>query len=153
MIIAARWPLFGARKMSPLARPFLRVSTWIEGGLNPAIVWKAEPPPLAPSPAVLPPLPAAFASLGLGELATVNATAPWFAPTSGLSVRTVTVSPGLNGRAGMKLAPLPSEWDWRRPVWSPVREPVTRTVPSSTGPAPRKLIWLWGDAAGVPAEG
>ena len=36
-----------------------------------------------------------------------------FAPTSDCPVTlTVTVSPVLNGVLGMKLTPLPSEWDW-----------------------------------------
>ena len=43
---------------------------------------------------------------------------------------TVTVSPGANGVAGMKLPPSPSESATTVPVWAPLTEPVTVIVPN-----------------------
>src|SRR5437870_4445436 len=112
-IIAARWPLLGARKMLPLARPLLRVSTLIDAGVKPLTEWKLEPLAalvpslLLPSPALLPPLVADFLS-SLGKTPTLKRTAPCLAPTSFLLAFTETVSPGLNDLSGKKLAPLPS---------------------------------------------
>ena len=82
-----------------------------------------------------------------------SVTAPLRAPTSGAPARTVTLSPGLNGFVRTKLAPCPSECDLSTPVWAPVFEPVTCTVPSPLGGTPRKLIWVCGEATGVPAVG
>ena len=45
-------------------------------------------------------------------------------------VLTVTVSPGVNGVAGRKLPPSPSESETTVPVWAPLTEPVTLIVPN-----------------------
>jgi len=65
----------------------------------------------------------------------------------------VTVSPGLKGFAGRKLAPFPSECDSSRPECLPVSEPVTLIPVRSFFDAPRKLIWVAGAAASLPSEG
>src|SRR5438874_11309863 len=53
----------------------------------------------------------------------------------------------------MKLAPLPSECALRTPLCVPVFEPTTLIPISWEGEAPRKLIWVWVFASGVPAIG
>ena len=47
----------------------------------------------------------------------------------------------------------PSGSATRLPGCRPLREPVTRTVPSAAGIIPRKLIVVWGVANRSPGEG
>ena len=88
-----------------------------------------------------------------GERAIVNDTAPFRCPTSGTSALTLTLSPAANGLAGTKLAPSPSECALIVPAWTLVFEPTTFTPRQLVGATPRKLISLWAEASGVPANG
>src|SRR2546426_2266378 len=134
-------------KMSPGAGFFFSKMR-SEGGVRSGREWKCW------TPLGLPPGSGIRCSLPeLMNRAIVNVTAPLRAPTSGAPARTVTLSPGLNGFIRTKLAPCPSECDLSTPVWAPVFEPVTCTVPSELGGAPRKLTWVCGEATGVPAVG
>ena len=134
-------------KMSPGAG-FFFLKMRSEGGVRSGREWKCW------TPLGLPPGSGIRCSLPeLMNRAIVNVTAPLRAPTSGAPARTVTLSPGLNGFVRTKLAPCPSECDLSTPVWAPVFEPVTCTVPSALGDAPRKLTWVCGEATGVPAVG
>ena len=65
----------------------------------------------------------------------------------------MTRSPGVNGPAGTKLAPRPSECGWSVPWCAPLTEPVTVTVPTASGATPRKLISVPRWAARVPGAG
>ena len=66
---------------------------------------------------------------------------------------TLTVSPPRSGLSSTKLAPLPSECGRSVPVWVPDREPLTVTLPSCAGGAPRRLIWVSGEADWTPGMG
>ena len=68
-------------------------------------------------------------------------------------VVTVTVSPGANWVNGRKLAPRPSESPRNVPLWFPLLDPTTVTVPICVIGTPRKTIWLWGDATRLPGMG
>jgi hypothetical protein len=136
--------------MSPGAAAELLFRMRSDGGVRSGREWKCWAPEGCP--------PGSDSSCGalapLGSRAIVNVTAPPVpAPTSDAPARTVTVSPWLNGFAGMKLAPCPSECDLSTPAWAPVFDPVTCTVPSALGGTPRKLTWVCGEATGVPAVG
>ncbi len=77
-------------------------------------------------------------------------------PVAGPAVtraRTVTCSPAVNGRLGMKLSPVPVEYGRSTPVCLPLREPVTATEEIVVPLPPRKLICVAGDASGVPGCG
>ncbi len=66
---------------------------------------------------------------------------------------TVTRSPAMNGCAGRKLSPVPVEYARRTPACTPLREPTTCTSDTCVAPVPRKLIWVLGEASGVPGSG
>ncbi len=66
---------------------------------------------------------------------------------------TLTVSLASNGFAGTKLTPLPSGWASSFPVWAPLREPRTVTVPSASALPPRKEIVVFSPAVSVPGTG
>ena len=68
-------------------------------------------------------------------------------------VLTVTVSPGANGVAGMKLPPSPSESATTVPVWAPLTEPVTVIVPNWEVGTPRNVICVAGEAKWPPGIG
>jgi hypothetical protein len=53
----------------------------------------------------------------------------------------------------MKLAPSPVEYGRTTPLCNPLREPTARTALTCVPAAPRKLIWVDGDASGVPGCG
>src|SRR5215207_4574582 len=65
----------------------------------------------------------------------------------------LTRSPSVNGSRGMKLAPRASEYRRRLPGCEPVAVPVARTERMRCGFTPRMLIWVSGEAAGVPGAG
>src|SRR5580704_12172463 len=69
------------------------------------------------------------------------------------SAWTLTRSPGTNGRVGRKLSPVPVEYACRRPGCTPERDPTTRTFATCVPVPPRKLIWVAGEASGVPGSG
>src|SRR5437764_1839278 len=119
-------------------RPGSELKCWTPGGVPPGSLI------LGASPASL-----------LGAVSAIlNSTSPSPpAPTRSGSAETVTVSPGLNGLAGRKLAPSPSECDRSRPECLPVSEPVTLIPVRSFFAAPRKLICVVGDAASLPSAG
>jgi hypothetical protein len=88
-----------------------------------------------------------------GMRAVLNTKSPLRVPRIGKAVRTVTRSPPRRGRRRTKLAPRPSEWARRRPAWPPLREPLTRILPSRRAGAPRSEICVRGPAETVPGEG
>ena len=69
------------------------------------------------------------------------------------AVATVTVSLGLNGPAGMKLPPRPSESATIVPGCGPLLEPVTTTDPSWLAGRPRNVICVCGEATLPPGIG
>src|SRR3954452_17900607 len=83
----------------------------------------------------------------------VKPKSPPRAPEMSRLVRTVTRSPGVNGRPGRKLAPSPSEWARSVALWAPLREPFAVTRPMADGAPPRRLICVPGPAVRVPGEG
>ena len=119
-------------------RPGSELKCWTPGGVPPGSL-------------ILGASPASF----LGAVSAIlNSTSPSPpAPTRSGSAETVTVSPGLKGFAGRKLAPFPSECDSSRPECLPVSEPVTLIPVRSFFDAPRKLIWVAAVAASLPSEG
>src|SRR5436309_2516324 len=122
------------------------------GGLRPGSDWKCWTPGGVPPGSFT--LGASSSSLLGGGSATLNFTSPEpFAPTRSGSAVTVTVSPGLNGLSGRKLAPQSLEYARSLPVWRPVSEPVTEMPVRSPGCAPWKLICVVGDAALLPSDG
>jgi hypothetical protein len=66
---------------------------------------------------------------------------------------TVTVSPLMKGRSGMKLVPAWSGWTRSRPVCVPLREPATVSVSTAAAALPRRLIDVAGDAVWLPGDG
>ena len=88
-----------------------------------------------------------------GMRAIRNVKSPLRVPRTGRSVRTVTRSPPRKRLRSTKLAPLPSECARSRPAWRPLREPLTRIVPSRLARAPRSEICVRGPAETVPGEG
>src|SRR5437764_2355542 len=133
--------------MSPGA-VFFFFRMWSEGGVRSGREWKCWTPLGFPAGSL-----SSRSLPALRNRAIVNVTAPLLAPSSDAPTRTVTVSPGLNGFVGTKLAPWPSECALSAPAWAPVFEPTTCTVPSALGGTPRKLTWVCGEATGVPAVG
>jgi hypothetical protein len=73
-------------------------------------------------------------------VATTNRNVPLCPPAIFSDVLTITVSPGLNGASGKKLAPRPSESPRNVPVWIPLLEPETAIGPSRVIGTPRKAI-------------
>ena len=65
---------------------------------------------------------------------------------------TVTRSPGRKAARGFQIV-YPAGSATRLPVCTPLREPVTRIVPSAAGVTPRKLIVVCGVANRSPGEG
>ena len=78
---------------------------------------------------------------------------PPSALTTSRSVVTVTRSFSSNGLFGTKLAPAPSECAFIVPGWSPLREPLTVTVPRAAASPPRNEIVVLGWAVSVPGIG
>src|SRR5579884_1564472 len=148
-IIGPSWegPNWGATKMSPLEVAPLW-ATVIDGGTRPGAEWKCWRP-WAPAGT----WGSGAEAIGAAGCAIVNLKVPPLAPTRSSEVLTVTVSPAVNGFAGRKLAPCPSESASMRPVWVPDFEPVTVTVPSWPGDTPRKAIWLAGMLYFEPGSG
>ena len=66
---------------------------------------------------------------------------------------TVTRSFSSNGSFGTKLTPWPSECAFSVPGWSPLREPLTVTLPSAAASPPRNEIVVLGWAVSVPGIG
>src|SRR5437879_336175 len=66
---------------------------------------------------------------------------------------TRTSSPARNGRLGMKLSPVPVEYARSTPPCGPLLDPATCTAETRVPGAPRKLIWVFGEASGVPGSG
>src|SRR5579884_2508876 len=129
-IIGPFWagPNCGATKMSPCEAGAASVETTTGGGSRAGLI----------APAVR---------------AMANVNVPFFAPAMFSEVVTVTVSPRLNGRSGMKLAPLWSESASSFPVWVPVDDPLTCTGPIWPGATPRKVICVPGRLYLVPGDG
>ena len=92
-------------------------------------------------------------ALRVVALPIVNLKSPPVAPTTVLSVSTSTVSLATNGFEGTKLTPWPSEWANSLPVWVPLLEPFTVTVPSAAASPPRNEIVVLAPAVGVPGIG
>ena len=82
-----------------------------------------------------------------------NEKSPLAALTTLRSVVTVTRSFSSNALFGTKLTPWPSEWALKVPGWSPLREPLTVTVPSAVWSAPRNEIVVLAWAVSVPGIG
>jgi hypothetical protein len=78
---------------------------------------------------------------------------PSEAPTTDRSVLTETVSLASKRLLGTKLTPLPSEWASILPVWLPLREPRTVTVPRAAASPPRNEIVVFSPAVSVPGTG
>jgi hypothetical protein len=74
------------------------------------------------------------------------------APAITTAVCTVTRSPGTKATRGLQIV-YPAGSATRLPACTPLREPVTRTVPSAAGVIPRKLIVVCGVANRSPGEG
>jgi len=74
------------------------------------------------------------------------------APAIATAVCTVTRSPGTKATRGLQIV-YPAGSATRLPTCTPLREPVTRTVPSAAEVIPRKLIVVCGVANRSPGEG
>jgi hypothetical protein len=59
----------------------------------------------------------------------------------------------VNGAAGAKLPPCPSESPRIAPLCAPLREPLTPIDPSWLAGTPRKVIWVCGEATRPPGIG
>ena len=149
MIIGPSWPrpALGARNTSPGARPGLAVVTVTEGGSKSGRVrnvWTVPRPTLG-------------SSTGRSERVVSSPISKEKSPPSALttsrSVVTVTRSFSSNGSFGTKLTPWPSECAFKVPGWSPLREPLTVTVPSAAASPPRNEIVVLGWAVSVPGIG
>ena len=149
-IIGPFWagPNCGATKMSPCEAGAASVETTTEGGSRSGREWKCWRPF---EPACASGSRAGLIAPAVRAMANVNV--PFFAPAMFSEVVTVTVSPRLNGRSGMKLAPLWSESASSFPVWVPVDDPLTCTGPIWPGATPRKVICVPGRLYLVPGDG
>ena len=70
---------------------------------------------------------------------------PFWPPTTFSDVDTVTVSPAWNPLSARKLPPLPSESRAMWPLWLPVDDPTTLTLPIWLAGIPRKAIVVVGE--------
>jgi hypothetical protein len=75
------------------------------------------------------------------------------APPVSTRAWTVTCSPSTKRCCGTKLSPVPVEYARRLPPWLPLCEPTTCTSETFVPAPPRKLIWVAGEASGVPGSG
>ena len=152
-IIAPFWvgPCWGVRKMSSPSGPgsgsSLVIST--DAGVRSGREWN-----VSTSPGARPAGGSGVAGIDPEGVATVKWNVPGvLAPRMWRLVLTVTTSPGANGFAGRKLPPSRSESDSSRPVWTPLREPVTTTLPTWPIGRPRNAICVCGDATRAPGTG
>ncbi len=151
MIIAPFWPrpAFAVRKMSPGAAAGELVVTATEGGCSVGSETKLWLAPGLAAGGVRPAGSGKLTSRAIVKL--VPTRAAW--PRAPTTADTVTRSPSEKPRAGRKLAPAALAYERSSPLCDPLREPFTETSEICPAGTPRKLIWVCGEASGVPFSG